>query len=591
MLPDDDKWIMVADPEFVATPAERATAFTALDHAHHQVIAAEVAELIAILHAAEVWDVNSEAVDAAIERDTHGEKLTAYGHDGTPHLGEYLALEIGPLLGITARSAISRIGEALDLGYRFPLTLQKVMAGNIRVWQAKKACARCHHLPLEAAHRVDEQLAHALRLLPFTLAMKRMDEWIIAADPQLAQQRHEAARKARFIRVSPIEDGHVTIYGVVDARDGILFDSILKQVAALIPADPDCDSFDDHDRRRAQALGIVCRTHQEVNTRADGQAGQATASSVSDACRRAESHQLDNHDSTSIGKTDDTSRLPVPAASWPQQTPDQQDRKAREMSYDRETQGSCAQTSRRTTMPTHTLIVHINADNLAFATPAAGPSSIDDKGDHNSGDSASTVNRQSGDDEPHGAAHDPAAGAGNAEPAGCESARNPTENQRRITCYQPQLPPTGIARIEDWGPILVSQLPEFLKDSAVVVRPVINPTDIKPTNAYQVPEKMRFVIEQRNPVDVFPYGTTASRYCDQDHTMPFHRGENQPTGQTNPANLGPLSRKAHRAKTNGGWQLQQPSPGTFIWTSKLGYCYQVSPGGTTRIHVPARRGL
>ncbi|MGB3956375.1 MAG: hypothetical protein WBL05_14025, partial [Brooklawnia sp.] len=51
-------------------------------------------------------------------------------------------------------------------------------------------------------------------------------------------------------------------------------------------------------------------------------------------------------------------------------------------------------------------------------------------------------------------------------------------------------------------------------------------------------------------------------------------------------NLGPLSRFTHRAKTFGGWQLQQPEPGVFHWTSPAGYQYLVTADGTTRIHMP-----
>lgn len=219
-------------------------------------VAAECAELIGILHAAQLWDVSRDEVEASIERIVDTEQLRAYGHDGTPQLGEFLALEIGPLLQITPRSAILRIGQALDLAYRFPQTLRQILAGKIRVWQAVKASSACGHLPLAAALQVDSLLVQALQTLPFGQVMKRLDEWIIAADPGLAAERAEAKRQARFIRISPIEDGHVTIYGIVDADEGILFDSILKRVAATLPQNLNADSFADHEIRRAQAFGL-----------------------------------------------------------------------------------------------------------------------------------------------------------------------------------------------------------------------------------------------------------------------------------------------------------------------------------------------
>ena len=458
------------DPLSDVSPQARKEAFAALDHAHHQVVAAECAELISILHAAQLWDVDPDDINATIERAAGTEQVRAYGHDGTPHLGEFLALEIGPLLGITPRSAVLRIGEALDLAYRLPQTLRQVLAGNIRVWQAVKASEKCKELPLAAALEVDAKLARALRTMTPGRANKHLDEWIISADPARAQQRAEAKRNARFLRISPIEDGHVSIYGIMDANEGILFDQILNQVAAVLPPNLDvADSFTDHDLRRAQALGHICRQWQQTSNQP----------------------------------------LPGPFGATSQ-----------DADSDPDGMSESAHKRQAPPIPTHTLIVHINAADPALtATPA------------------------------------------------------------------------GVARVEGWGPLLATELPEFLQGSKVIIRPIIDPSAIQPTGSYQVPDKMRFAIEQRNPVDVFPYGTTAAKHCDQDHTIPYSRRMNAPPGQTRPGNLGPLSRTAHRAKTHGGWKLEQPAPGHYTWISRLGYRYSVTPDGTTRVTEPepARR--
>jgi hypothetical protein len=68
---------------------------------------------------------------------------------------------------------------------------------------------------------------------------------------------------------------------------------------------------------------------------------------------------------------------------------------------------------------------------------------------------------------------------------------------REATEPTEQTATTGVARVEDWGPILTDQLPRFLAHSKVI------------------------------------------------------------------ENLGPLSRKAHRAKTHGKWKPQQTAPGIF----------------------------
>jgi hypothetical protein len=60
--------------------------------------------------------------------------------------------------------------------------------------------------------------------------------------------------------------------------------------------------------------------------------------------------------------------------------------------------------------------------------------------------------------------------------------------------------------------------------------------------------------------------------CDQDHTVEYRHG-----GETVAADLGPLCRHDHILKGQGGWTLQQPSPGTFLWVSPLGGRYEVRP--------------
>ncbi len=62
--------------------------------------------------------------------------------------------------------------------------------------------------------------------------------------------------------------------------------------------------------------------------------------------------------------------------------------------------------------------------------------------------------------------------------------------------------------------------------------------------------------------------------------MPYRPGGK---GQTRASNLGPLSRRPHRAKTHAGWHLQQPTPGIFWWTTPNGQHYRVGPNGTMRI--------
>lgn len=119
----------------------------------------------------------------------------------------------------------------------------------------------------------------------------------------------------------------------------------------------------------------------------------------------------------------------------------------------------------------------------------------------------------------------------------------------------------------------------------VIARPVVDPASVPESAGYRPSALMRFAIGIRNPVDVFPYGTRPARFCDLDHTEPYVHGE---PGQTTYGNLGPMSRKTHRAKTHAGWKSVQIQPGVFHLTSPLGYQYLTTPEGTIKLWVPRR---
>lgn len=138
----------------------------------------------------------------------------------------------------------------------------------------------------------------------------------------------------------------------------------------------------------------------------------------------------------------------------------------------------------------------------------------------------------------------------------------------------------GLSRVERVGPVLTGWLVDLLGHTRVHVRPVLNPEQLVASDAYECPPRMREWVHLRNRTEVFPHSRRSSRGLDLDHTRPYRPGAG---GQTHPDNLGPLTRKVHRAKTHGGWQVEQLEPGVFAWTSPLGFPYLVTPTGTQAI--------
>ncbi|WP_022911176.1 HNH endonuclease signature motif containing protein [Aestuariimicrobium kwangyangense] len=143
---------------------------------------------------------------------------------------------------------------------------------------------------------------------------------------------------------------------------------------------------------------------------------------------------------------------------------------------------------------------------------------------------------------------------------------------------------SAVARTSHFGPQSAATVRQWLGHGRVTVRPVLDTASVLPSSAYEVPGRMRELLDLRNPTSVFPHSTRRSRRLDQDHTVPY--STSGPAGQTRPDNLGPLTRREHRAKTLGGWRVTQTSPGVFEWESPLGYRYMRTPDHTSMVKDP-----
>ncbi len=89
---------------------------------------------------------------------------------------------------------------------------------------------------------------------------------------------------------------------------------------------------------------------------------------------------------------------------------------------------------------------------------------------------------------------------------------------------------------------------------------------------YQPSNTLRHVIKIRSRRCGFPGCRRPAVGCDDDHTVPYDKG-----GRTCECNLHPLCRRHHQAKQARGWRLDQPEPGTLIWTLPSGHQYTVTP--------------
>jgi len=73
-----------------------------------------------------------------------------------------------------------------------------------------------------------------------------------------------------------------------------------------------------------------------------------------------------------------------------------------------------------------------------------------------------------------------------------------------------------------------------------------------------------------HPTPAHPAGTP--------HTPGTPQEPETPLGRTDADNLGPLCRRHHRLKTDGGYRLRQHAPGLFEWITPTGHRYLTRPG-------------
>ncbi len=90
--------------------------------------------------------------------------------------------------------------------------------------------------------------------------------------------------------------------------------------------------------------------------------------------------------------------------------------------------------------------------------------------------------------------------------------------------------------------------------------------------AYRPPGALRHLIKIRSRRCGFPGCRRPASRCDDDHTIPHHKG-----GKTCECNLHPLCRRHHRAKQAPGWRVSQPEPGVLTWRLPSGRRFTAVP--------------
>ncbi len=201
----------ITDVEVVHSPPRHlGEALAALDHGVAQARAGEIAQILAIAAACDLYDVDRtvllKGVRAGVRRRL-GRNADDRGGIPRPRTG---GRGCGSALGgrvadrLRAQSATSAP----------PHLWARVIAGHVAPWQARIVTDRARDLSREDCAVIDEPAAAALIGLSWGgRAQREVDRLILLADPpHLAMRKIEDAAAFREVRVSRIDRGHVDVW-------------------------------------------------------------------------------------------------------------------------------------------------------------------------------------------------------------------------------------------------------------------------------------------------------------------------------------------------------------------------------------------
>ena len=123
-------------------------------------------------------------------------------------------------------------------------------------------------------------------------------------------------------------------------------------------------------------------------------------------------------------------------------------------------------------------------------------------------------------------------------------------------------------------PALSSQARTFIQRLGVTITPLAAGTcdHRNQEPGYTLSPRLRHLIAARTVSCCAPGCRRPAARCDFDHTIAYQAG-----GRSCECNVRPLCRRHHRCKQAPGWALQQPDPGTMIWTTPAGRTYTTGP--------------
>jgi hypothetical protein len=519
-----------------------------------------------------------------------GQRALPLGGDGAPLVLEFAIAEIAAELHVTTTSAKKLVADALMVRHRLPRLWQRVYDGSVPPWRARKVAEATRHLTRAQAMVVDDNVAdYADGRLAYGRFMDKVAAEVIAADPDAAADAERKAAEQEFAKVGQANThGRKTLYVKSSAAEMTRVDATISYLAEALRTLGDTDN---EDRRRTKAVLLMANPFQALElmqalkvARSRSAAGDGSAGGSSPAPRLTEEPPTPDDDPLPVDLPHDSHPGADGRGDPPYPGP----------TCDRPGAG------------------RDGPDGTSDPAPNAPP--LDDSVAARPLPEETAAGRGEPPDRPP---HEPSAGPPVPEEPALTPFFAPFHPGQVPACacqggrwaYDPaKLLPTahlylhvhadtlqagnGVARWEGEGPISWAYVRDVLGPQArFVVKGVVDPATMPAVDSYEVPERLREGLHLRTPFDIFPYAASTSRKKQVDHNQPYvPKGQGGGKGQTGLQNLGGMTTFHHRAKTFGGWRLEQPFPGVYVWMSPHGSVFVVDNTGTRQIRGPQPTG-
>ncbi|KQY56770.1 hypothetical protein [Nocardioides sp. Root140] len=437
-------------------------------------------------------------------------KLIPVGGAGTPMVQDLCLAELAISRQTHPMATRWLVADGLDLVHRLPKCWAVLKTLRCEAWVARRIARLTRHLNAEDAAYVDAAVAQALAGEQPSVVLEVCEAKIIEANPQLHEIRTREARERRFVSLGRMDAAGLRhVIARVENGDAVWVDAMLNRIADILAArDKEAEvPYRSLDTRRAEAFGWLARPAELLALLLEHAENPDPGPHSTDQDQPGDGHdEANDDDEDEAGNTDNDAAADDGGSDDQGQPSNSEPAGTSDAARDDNQTGADHEPE---------------AASDAAAHPAPDPDAEPEPEDAEPGSS-------------------PVAWADGFPEHLLDALRqiDPVKLRPRAVVYvhlhQAALStshPTGrgtVAKVEDAGPMLPTNLAPMLGTALVQVTEVIDLNQTTPTATYVHPQWLKDRIQLLSPRTAFPHSTTVSRRVDYDHPVPYDHNPTAP---------------------------------------------------------------